>query len=274
MQATVKLNSGHLIPVLGLGVYQARPGAPTYEGVLSALKLGYRHVDTAQCYGNEADVGKAILGCGIPRDNVFVTSKVWLTEWGHDRTLESIKQSLKRMGLSYVDLMLLHAPGEPSLRNETWAAMEDAHAAGLCRSIGVSNFGIPHLEKLLRSCRVPPAVNQIEVTPFLQRRELVDYCQQKGIVVEAYSPLAKAQKLKDKNLLSVAGRTGLTVAQVLICWGLQKGLVSLPKSVNPERQAENLSCLTLTLPHEEMAFLDTLEEGLVTGWDPVSSAPV
>ncbi|PNH11932.1 Prostaglandin F synthase [Tetrabaena socialis] len=272
------------MPTVGLGVYKSVPGDETYTAVLSALGLGYRHIDTAQVYGNEADVGRAVRDSGIPRGQVFVTSKVWRDNYGYDSGLASIQSSVERVGLGYLDLMLLHAPGDPARREGAWRALEEAVkqasnrarnlfwvAPGLVRSIGVSNFSQAHLEKLQRMAVVQPA---IEVTPFLQRKELVSFCQGAGIVVQAYSPLSKGAKLADPTVVGVAQRLGVTPAQVMIRWSLQHGLVPLPKSTNPGRQATNLDVHSFELDSEAMAELDALEEGLVTGWDPIKNDPV
>ncbi|KAG7671743.1 putative 9,11-endoperoxide prostaglandin H2 reductase [Nannochloris sp. 'desiccata'] len=270
----VKLPSGALLPLVGLGVYKTAPGAETFQTVLSALRGGYRHIDTAQFYHNESDVGKAVLESKIAREEVFITSKVWLNNYGYDTTVASVKESLTKLQTKYIDLMLLHAPGDPKLRPESWRALEDCCRQGLVKDIGVSNFSEKHLEKLAETSTISPAVNQLEVHPFLQRKELIHYCKDHNIVVEAYSPLAKAQKLTDHTVNQIAYRVGATAAQVLIAWSLAKGLVPLPKSVNPERQHQNLQAAEVVLSVDEMRQLDELDEGLVTGWDPVTQDPV
>ncbi|KXZ54115.1 hypothetical protein GPECTOR_5g217 [Gonium pectorale] len=283
----VKLSSGHHMPTIGLGVYRSAPGSETYDAVLSALRLGYRHIDTAQLYGNEADVGRAVRDSGVPREQVFVTSKLWRDSYGTESGLAAVRASVERSGLGWLDLMLLHSPSaDPGRREAAWRALEAAVQQVVCgavwcgvggnlvRSIGVSNFGEAHLEKLMRGATVQPAVNQVEVHPFLQRRELVAYCRQRGIVVEAYSPLSKGSKLADPRVTSVAERLGVTPAQVLLRWSLQHGLVPLPKSTHPQRQAANLDVRSFELSAGDMAVLDGCEEGLVTGWDPISQDPV
>lgn len=282
----LKLASGAVIPAIGLGVYKTPPGSTTQQAVLTALQCGYRHIDTAQLYQNEADVGEAIIASTIPRKEIFITTKLWASEWGYEKATAAIHASLARLQTNYIDLLLLHAPGDPGLRAQTWAALEDARDRDLVRDIGVSNFGQPHLEKLLLTARYPPAVNQIEVHPFLQRRELVDYCQNKlNMVVEAYSPLAKAKKLQDPIVEALARRlssahtttstpTTVTPAQVLLAWGLSKKLIVLPKSVHPERQLSNLGAANVVLSDADVKELDTLDQGLVTGWDPITTAPV
>lgn len=268
----VPLTSGARIPAVGLGVYQSAPGQETYQAVRSALKLGYRHVDTAQCYRNEADVGRALKDSEVPREEVWVTTKLWLSEYGV--AAQSIRASLERLGLQYVDLLLLHAPGNPQTRVAAWKALEDAKTEGIVKHIGVSNFGVNHLEKLFKTARMAPEVNQLELSPFLQRRELVEYCKSKQIVLQAYSPLCKGEKLGDPTVKQVASKHGLDPAQVLIKWSLQKGFVPLPKSVTPARQKSNLDVFGTPLAQQDMDLLDGLEEGLVTGWDPVATDPV
>lgn len=271
---TLILNSGASIPTVGLGVFQSQVGDETYHAVRSALKLGYRHVDTAQIYGNEADVGRAVADSGLQRSEVFVTTKLWRAEWGAARAREAIDSSLRKLGMAYVDLLLLHCPGDPDLRAETWAVLEEAVKKGQAKSIGVSNFGIPHLERLMKSATITPAVNQIELSPFNQRVDVVQHCQSQGIALQAYSPLAKASKLGDPRVVALAAKRGITPAQLLIRWSLQKGFIPLPKSVNPERQATNLDVFGFELSLEDVVELDKLEEGLVTGWDPILNDPV
>jgi diketogulonate reductase-like aldo/keto reductase len=215
---------------------------------------------------------------------------VWKSAWGYDKCREAVKlrhvprrrlaaprsadstRSLEK--LPHIDLVLLHAPGERAQRAETWRALEDCVASGQIRNVGVSNFGIAHLEKLAETAKLAPAVNQIEVHPFLQRPQLVAFCQAQGIVVEAYSPLTKGHALNNATLAKVASEAGVTPAQVLLRWSLQKGFVPLPKSVNPERQAENLNVFGFELTPAHMAALDALESGMTTGWDPITQDAV
>ena len=264
---TLQLNSGARIPQVGLGVWQTPSGATTHEAVATALDVGYRHIDTARIYGNEADVGAAVRASGVARDALFVTTKLWNADQGYDRALSACDASLERLGLDYVDLYLIHWP-VAGKRLDSWRALERIHAEGRARSIGVSNFLVPHLEELLGKATRVPAVNQIELTPFLQRRETRALCAKHGIVVEAYSPLTHGQRLDHPVVNEVARRVGRTVAQVLLRWGLQHGLVVLPKSTRPARIAENGALFDFALDERAMSELDGLEEGLVTGWDP------
>ncbi|MDB4971779.1 MAG: oxidoreductase of aldo/keto reductase family, subgroup 1 [Myxococcaceae bacterium] len=267
--ALVPLNNGRLIPQVGLGVWQAARGQVTRDAVHAALRLGYRHIDTARVYGNEMDVGAAVRDSGVPREQVFVTTKLWNDDQGYDATLRAFEASLTRLGLEYIDLYLLHWPVEGK-RGASWKALESLHNDKRLRSIGVSNFMRPHLEELLATSEIMPAINQIELTPFLQRRETVKYCQQQGIVLEAYSPLTRGQRLTDPTLATIAAQVGRSPAQVLLRWGVQHGFVVLPKSVSAARIEENGRLFDFELDAGAMRALDGLEEGLVTGWDPAT----
>ncbi len=264
---TRKLNTGAEIPRVGLGVFQAPRGEVTRGAVRAAIELGYRHIDTARVYRNEADVGAAVREAAVPREALFVTTKLWNDDQGHDAALAAFDASLARLGLEYVDLYLLHWP-VPGRRLESWRALEAIHASGRARAIGVSNFMTHHLDELLARAKVVPAVNQIEISPFLQQRDVRAYCQARGIVVEAYSPLTKGRRLDHPAVRRIAGEAGRSAAQVLLRWGLQHELVVLAKSVSPARLTENLAVLDFELSAEHMAALDALEAGLVTGWDP------
>lgn len=264
---TARLNNGVEIPRVGLGVFRAARGEETRSAVLEALRLGYRHIDTARVYGNEKDVGAAVRESGIPRAEVFVTTKLWNDDQGYDSALRAFEGSLERLGLEHVDLYLLHWP-VPGRRLESWRALERLLGEGRVRAIGVSNFMVPHLEELLAHAKVVPAVNQIEASPFLQQRDVRALCERHGIAVEAYSPLTKGLRLRHPAITGVAGRIGRTPAQVLLRWGIEHGLIVLPKSTTPARIAENGALFDFQLPKEELAALDGLEEGLVTGWDP------
>jgi diketogulonate reductase-like aldo/keto reductase len=265
----VELNSGARIPQVGLGVWQS--GGSTKKAVAAALAGGYRHVDTAAVYGNEAAVGAAVNESGIPREQLFVTTKLWNSDHGYDKALRALDTSLKRLHLDYVDLYLMHWPVQ-GLRLETWRAFEQLVADGRARSIGVSNFMVPHLQELQGAAKVLPAVNQIELTPFLQRRDTVALCRKLGIRLEAYSPLTRGQRLGHPVVTALAAELGKSPAQVLLRWGLQHDFVILPKSVTPERIAENAALFDFELPAAAMQRLDGLEEGLVTGWDPATQA--
>jgi len=266
-QPTLPLRGGSRIPQVGLGVFRMPTGAETRRVVREALACGYRHIDTARIYGNEADVAEGIRESGLSRDEVFVTTKIWNDDQGYEKTLRAAEAALARMCFDCVDLLLLHWP-VPGKRLDSWRALERLHAEGRARAIGVSNFMPHHLRELLASCREAPSVNQVELSPFLQQRELRTLCEAQGIVVAAYSPLTKGARLAHPVLVRIARATGHTPAQVLLRWGIQKGLVVLPKSTQVARLAENLAALDIALAADDMAALDALEEGLVTGWDP------
>jgi diketogulonate reductase-like aldo/keto reductase len=268
---TLQLNSGARIPQVGLGVWQTPSGAATRQAVAAALDAGYRHVDTARIYGNEADVGAAVREGAVARAELFVTTKLWNADQGYDPARRAFDASLARLGLDYVDLYLIHWP-VAGKRLESWRALERIHADGRARSIGVSNFLVPHLEELLGAAKQVPAVNQIELTPFLQRRDTRALCDRHGIVIEAYSPLTRGQRLNHPVVADVARRVGRSGAQVLLRWGVQHRLVELPKSTRPARIAENGALFDFALDDRAMNELDALEEGLVTGWDPAEQA--
>ena len=269
IESTVKLNNNVRIPILGLGVYQTPPGRVTQNAVKFALSDGYRHVDTARIYGNEADVGEAVRKSGVPREQLFVTTKLWNADQGYDSTLRACEASLKRLGFDYLDLYLIHFP-VPETRRESWKAMKTLLGKGKCRAIGVSNFTIPHLEDLLGEHELVPAVNQVEFHPFLYQKELLEHCQRKGIQVEAYSPLARGEKLKHPRITALATRYSKSPAQLMIRWGLQHGLVVIPKSTREERIRENSQVFDFEISAEDMRSLDSLNEDLRLNWDPTS----
>jgi len=257
------------MPILGLGVYQSPPGRVTRNAVNFALRVGYRHVDTARIYGNEADVGEAVRESGVPRGDLLVTTKLWNSDQGYDSTLRACEASLKRLGLDYLDLYLVHFP-VPDLRKETWRAMETLLEKGRCRAIGVSNFTLRHLEELIEESHVIPSVNQVEFHPFLYQKELLKYCQRKGIQVEAYSPLARGERLKHPRIISLATRYSKTPAQLMIRWGIQHGLVVIPKSTREERIRENSQVFDFDISDDDMRSLDSLNEDLRLNWDPTN----
>jgi diketogulonate reductase-like aldo/keto reductase len=263
----VTLNNGIKIPQVGLGVWQS--GGKTKSAVAAALAAGYRHVDTAAVYGNEPQVGAALAESGIPRAELFVTSKLWNKDQGYDAALKAFDASLTRLKLDYLDLYLIHWP-VPERRLESWRALEKLYADERVRAIGVSNFLQPHLQQLEGSAKVLPAVNQLELTPFLQRAATVARCQELGIALESYSPLTRGQRLQHPVMLELAAQTGKSPAQVMLRWGIQKGFIVLPKSVTPARIQENAALFDFELDVAAMTRLDALEEGLVTGWDPAT----
>lgn len=258
------LNNGTEIPVLGLGTWELT-GKEAEQAVLCALEAGYRHIDTASIYGNEEEVGKAIRKSGVPRREIFVTTKLWNTD--HDDPADACEASLKRLGMDYVDLYLIHWPVQ-GVRNRTWKFMEQLLGAGKCRAIGVSNYTIRHLRELLETAKVVPAVNQVEFTPYLYQKELMDFCRKKGIVLESYSPLTRGHKLSDPKLKAIAARYSKTPAQILIRWALQHDIVVIPKSKSKERILENSDVFNFSISAEDMKLLNSLNEDYRLCWDP------
>jgi diketogulonate reductase-like aldo/keto reductase len=258
--ATTTLSNGIEMPWLGLGVFNADDGDEVRDAVTWALDAGYRHVDTASVYRNERGIGEAIRRSAIPRDEIFVTTKVWNTDQGHERTLRALDASLERLGLAYVDLFLVHWP-RPLLTEETWRAMEQTLGEGRTRAIGVSNFLVHHLEQLLASATVPPAVNQVEFHPHLQQPDLVRFCAEHDIRFEAWSPLKRGRILDHPTLTEIGRRHDATVAQVILRWDLQRGIVTTPKSVTKHRIEENARLYHFTLSDEEVAAIDALDAG-------------
>ena len=269
IQSTVKLNNDVRMPILGLGVYQSPPGRVTRNAVNFALRVGYRHVDTARIYGNEADVGEAVRESGVPRGDLFIATKLWNSDQGYDSTLRACEASLKRLGLDYLDLYLVHFP-VPDVRKESWRAMETLLKKGRCRAIGVSNFTIRHLEELIEESHVIPSVNQVELHPFLYQEELLKYCQDRGIQVEAYSPLARGERLQDPRIASLATKYSKSPAQLMIRWGIEHGLVVIPKSTREERIRENSQVFDFDISDDDMRSLDSLNEDLRLNWDPTN----
>lgn len=269
MNATITLNNDITIPQIGLGVFRNPPGDTTFNAVTSALQSGYRHIDTAKIYGNEADVGRAIRSSGIAREDIFVTTKLWNDDQGYDSTLRAFDTSLQALGLEYLDLYLLHWP-VPGKRLDSWKALEKLYKDGRIRAIGVSNFLARHIEELLQNCEIPPTINQIELSPYnyRYRQDTVDLCTANQVMTEAYSPLTKARKLNDAPLVAIANTYGVTAAQILIRWAVQKNIVVIPKSTNPERIRQNADVFGFEISEQDMQALDNLNENLVTGWDP------
>lgn len=267
------LNNGVTIPQLGLGVFRSPVGQATIDTVSTALELGYRHIDTAQVYGNEADVGRAIRASGVPRDQVFVTTKLWRDDVDYDRALRAIDQSLQKLGLDYVDLYLIHWPTQHT-RRDGWRAMERIYEEGKARAIGVSNYMAHHLTELKSYANVLPAVNQIELSPynFRSREVTIGVCRELNIRVESYSPLTKGWRLGDEKLVAVAQRYGKTPAQILIRYIIEKDMIVLPKSNRRERLIENAAVYDFSLNAADVELLDGFDEDLTTGWDP-SDAP-
>jgi 2,5-diketo-D-gluconate reductase A len=264
----VSLRDSDTIPQLGFGVFQVPPG-DTEQVVAQALSAGYRHIDTAAAYRNEAEVGQAIHASGLERGEVFVTTKCWNDDQGHDQARRALDASLKRLEMDYVDLYLIHWPVPAHDKYvETWKAFIDARAEGLVRSIGVSNFQPAHLERIIRETGETPAINQIELHPYFQQRGLRHEHQELGIVTEAWSPLAQGKALDDPAIVEIAQAHSKTPGQVVIRWHLQIGNVVIPKSVTPKRIEENFDVFGFELSAAEMQAIDELDAGERTGPDP------
>lgn len=272
---TIKLNDGHLMPVIGFGTWQTPDGKVAYESVKNALDAGYTHIDTAFVYGNEKSVGKAIKDSKVARSDIFLTTKLWNTHHSYELAKEAIATSLKNLDTDYLDLYLIHWPNPVNMRDswekgnaEAWRAMEEAKEAGLIRSIGISNFHPHHLDALLKTAVVRPAVNQVYASPSDPQTEIKDYNSKFNIVTQAYSPLGTGTILDNDVLKDIAQRNNKTVAQVAIRWSIQKGYVPLPKSVTKSRIYENIDVFDFELSDNDMALIDTLRGIGKEGLDP------
>lgn len=261
----MKLVNGVEIPVIGFGTWQVQNGQEAYQAVLCALQNGYTHIDTAAVYGNEESVGKAILDSGIPRERLFITTKLWNQVRGYEETIEAVETSLRKLKLDYIDLYLIHWPNPLKYRDcweeknsESWRAMEDLYQMGKIKAIGVSNFLIHHLEALKKTQRIAPMVNQIKLFPGLQQEELCRYCEKEQIVLEAYSPFGTGRIFEVQELKELARKYNKTVAQICIRYAIQKNRIPLPKSVTRERILSNLKVFDFELEEADVAFLDLL----------------
>ncbi|CAM5784117.1 aldo/keto reductase [Cellulomonas persica] len=271
---TITLNNGVTIPQLGYGTFQVPPDE-TKDAVLTALEVGYRHIDTAQGYGNEKGVGDALAASGLARDEVFVTSKLNNSHLTHDDAMASFERTLEALGSDHVDLFLIHWP-LPTVSDYVarWRTLEEIYASGRARAIGVSNFQVPHLNRLLAETTVIPAVNQIEVHPYLTNEAVRAADAEHGIATEAWSPIAKGEVLGDPVVQRIAGETGRTPAQVVLRWHVQRGDIVFPKSVTRSRIEENLALFDFELGATDVAALDALDRGHRTGPDPDTFAYV
>jgi len=271
----IKLNNGVEIPLLGLGTWEITEGETIIDAIRLAISKGYRHIDTARIYGNEKGVGKGLKLSleeqGLTREDIFITTKLWINSFKYERALKAFNRSLNNLGLDYVDLYLLHWP-EPPYRQEAWKALESILKEGKARSIGVSNYYKNHLDELLSEADIIPAVNQVEFTPYLYLKELKEYCENKGIRLEAYSPLTRGKKLKDSKLMDIAKKYNKSSAQILIRWGLQHEVIEIPKSSKEDHIIENSKVFDFTISEDDMALLDKFNEGLYLGiWNPTLS---
>lgn len=272
---SIQLNNGVLMPQFGLGVWQAKDGLEVESAVLAAIAAGYRLIDTAAVYGNEIGVGNAIRASGVPREELFITTKLWNADQGYDSTLKAFELSLDKLQLDYVDLYLIHWPVPAlDLYTETWQAFEELYKQGRIKAIGVSNFQPSHLDKLLSMATVKPAVNQVELHPHFPQVELRDYAKQHGIAIESWSPIGgKGSSLLEEQLLVDLGQMyGKSPAQIVIRWHLQNGLIVIPKSVHQNRIEENINVFDFELSKEDMVSIEALNIGKRVGPDPDSAS--
>jgi diketogulonate reductase-like aldo/keto reductase len=264
----IALNNGVAIPQLGFGVFQVPPD-DTAKVVQTALEIGYRSIDTAAAYQNEAGVGEAIRGCGLPREELFITTKLWNRDQGYDSTLRAFDASVGKLGLDYLDLYLIHWPlPQHDTYVDTWRAFEKLYGDGRIRAIGVSNFQVPHLRRLFDETEIVPAVNQIELHPNLQQGELRIFHAEHGIATEAWSPLAQGALLGNQTVTGLASKYGKTPAQIVLRWHLQLGNVVIPKSVTLSRIAENFALFDFELAPDDLLALGELDNGTRIGPDP------
>ena len=265
----ITLNTGAQLPQLGYGVFQV-PADGVVEPVLAALQAGYRSIDTAAVYGNEEGVGKAIAESGVRREDLFVTTKLWNDRQGYDSTLQAFDESMTKLGLDYLDLYLIHWPAAGQDKYvETWRAFEKLHNEGRIKSIGVSNFQIPHLRRLFEETDVVPAINQIELHPNLQQADLRAFHREHGILTEAWSPIGQGKGLlEDATLTSLAEKYGKSPAQIVLRWHVQLGNVVIPKSATPSRIRENIQVFDFEIAEDDMNVIAGLETGKRVGPDP------
>ncbi|WP_129727019.1 aldo/keto reductase [Ectobacillus funiculus] len=271
LQSTTTLHNGVKMPWFGLGVFKVEEGPELVHAVKAAIKHGYRSIDTAAIYGNEEGVGQAIreglADVGLSREDLFVTSKVWNADQGYETTLTAFETSLEKLGLDYLDLYLIHWPVEGKYK-ETWRALEALYKAGRIRAIGVSNFQIHHLQDLLKEAEIKPMINQVEYHPRLTQVELQMFCKEQGVQLEAWSPLMQGQLLDQPELQEIASQHGKSIAQVILRWDLQHGVVTIPKSIKEHRIIENAAIFDFELTAEDMDRIDALNQNHRVGPDP------
>lgn len=266
--SALKLNNGVCIPQIGFGVFRMPEGEQTEMAVKWALEAGYRHIDTAKIYGNEKSVGTAIKASQVPREEIFLTTKLWTTDVREGRTKEAFAESLEALQTDYVDLYLIHWPADGF--EKAWSDMEELYSEGKIRAIGVSNFHQHHLEQLMKTAHIKPVVDQIESHPYLTNQPLIDYCHDNGMEVEVWSPLggAKGNVLQDETLHALAEKYGKSPAQIVLRWDLQRGVIMLPKSAHQNRMKENKEIFDFELSPEDMAVISGLNRNLRVGSDP------
>ena len=262
-----KLNNGIEMPIIGIGTWKIPNAGPVVNTVSWALEAGYRLIDTARLYKNEWGVGNAIKNSGIPRSEIFVTTKVPPQTMSERATIKAFDKSLKELGLEYIDLYLIHWP-LPYFRQHTWAAVQKIYASGKCRAIGVANYCLKHLKALLKETGIVPAVDQVEFHPYLYQKDLLELCQSKGIQLEAYSPLTHGYRLDDERIAAIGRKYNKTIAQTMLRWSLQHGTIVIPKSVHQHRIMENISIFDFELSSADMNAIDALNENYHYIWDP------
>jgi diketogulonate reductase-like aldo/keto reductase len=267
LKDTTTLNNGVKMPWMGLGVFKVTEGEEVIQSVKAAIKNGYISIDTAAIYGNEEGVGQAIKESGVPREELFITTKLWNSEQGYESTLAAFETSMNKLGLDYLDLYLIHWPGKDKYK-ETWKAFEKLYKDGRVRAIGVSNFLVHHLEDLLSSAEIKPMVNQVEFHPHLTQKELLAFCKNEGIQLEAWSPLKQGQLLSEPVLEDLAHKYNKSIAQVILRWDLQHGVVTIPKSIKEHRIIENANIFDFELSAEDMEKIDGLNQDSRAGSHP------
>ncbi|PID06456.1 MULTISPECIES: aldo/keto reductase [unclassified Sporosarcina] len=267
LQSTTTLSNGVEMPWLGLGVFKVEEGTELVNVVKTAIEHGYRSIDTAAIYGNESSVGKGIQEAQVDRKELFITSKVWNSELGYEKTLVAFDESITKLGLDYLDLYLIHWPVEGQFK-EAWRALETLYEEGKAKAIGVSNFQPHHLEELMKDAKIKPMINQVEYHPRLSQKEVQAFCQKHDIQMEAWSPLMQGELLENAELQEIADRYNKSVAQVILRWDLQNGVVSIPKSTKAHRIAENADVFNFELTSEDMEQINKLNQDQRIGPDP------
>lgn len=267
LQDTTTLHNGVKMPWFGLGVFKVKEGSEVVDSVMAAIKNGYKSIDTAAVYQNEEGVGQAIKEAGVPREELFVTTKVWNADQGYESTLKAFETSMEKLGLEYLDLYLIHWPVEGKYK-DTWKALEKLYKDGRVRAIGVSNFHVHHLKNLMADAQIKPMVNQVEYHPHLAQTELLEFCKAEGIQMEAWSPLKQGELLSEPTIVEIAESHGKSPAQVILRWDLQNGVVTIPKSIKEHRIVENADVFNFELSSEDMDRLNSLNKDERVGPDP------
>jgi diketogulonate reductase-like aldo/keto reductase len=266
IKSHIILNNGVKMPWLGFGTYRAKNGAELIEAVKEALRIGYRHIDTASFYGNEEEVGIAIKESGVPREEIFLVSKIWMSDHGYEKTLQAFKTSIKKLVTDYLDLYLIHWP--QSLNKETWKALEKLYKEGYIRAIGVSNFTSKHLKDLLEDVEIIPAVNQVEFHPKLVQNELMEFCKKYNIQLEAWSPLMRGLIFQLPLFQQLSQKYKRTISQIVLRWDLQMGVVTIPKSTTLTRIKENADIFNFEISNEDMKEIEKLNNSFRIGMNP------